>query len=111
MELAPLLRSSEPPTEETSEPPRPESTATKPGATTLPRASMTRAPEGAAPVPTETTRPFWMTTVPFSMTEVPVRTRPPVMAVSSCARAGLARAATEAAARMRVLRRISGLPA
>ena len=82
MELALLDRSSDPPTEVTSEAPRPASTTTRPGVTTLPRASMTRAPDGAAPVPTETTRPFWITTVPFSMTEVPVRTRPPVMAVN-----------------------------
>jgi hypothetical protein len=111
MELAPLDRSSEPLTDEISEPPRPESTATKPGATTLPVASMIRAVAGGAMTPTETTRPFWITTVPFSMTEVPVSTRPPVMAVSSCASDGEASVASDTAPRMRFLRRISGLPA
>ena len=112
MVLAPLDRSSDPLTEDTSEPPRPESTATKPGATVLPRASMIRAPAGAPPVPTETMRPSRMTTVPFSMIEVPVRMRPPVMATVSCARAGAARLSAAMAPRIRPLLSlsISGLP-
>ena len=97
-----LLRSSLVPlTEPTSVPARPESTATKPGATVLPAASMTRAPDGAPPEPTETILPSRITTVPFSMTESPVRMRPPTMATVSCAIAGTARdRAATAPARM-----------
>ena len=59
-----------------------EKAANRPGVTHLPLASITVAPVGGAPVPTETMRPLWMTTVPFSMTPcvVLVTTLPPVMA-------------------------------
>src|SRR5690606_20737778 len=84
-----------------------ESTATKPGAITLPDASMISAPAGAdTSAPTAAMRPFWITTVPRSITLVPVSTRPLVIAtVWAMAGAAIARAATTE----RMRRRISGL--
>ena len=107
--LALFLSSLVPRTDPTSVPARPESTATNPGATVLPAASMTRAPDGAAPVPTETILPSRRTTVPLSITEVPVRMRPPTMATVSWAKAGAASARAAAAPARMDERRISGL--
>src|SRR3546814_7835140 len=69
-----------------------------PGVTHFPTASITRAPPGAAPRPTETIRPLRISTVAPSIgcPPLPVATLPPVIAIV-CAIAGTGSNASNAA--------------
>src|SRR5439155_6718810 len=82
-----------------------------PGMTTLPRASITRAPAGACTSrPTAAILPFSTTTVPLSMTpRVNVSSLPPVMAITFWARAVRLTALEMRAVRMVSLRIMANL--